>query len=331
MTIDLTLSVGEMDTVLSLLTGEVDPDGIDLTTVSEYPPTRHRRFARHQEFDAAEICLATYVSTLEQPEKYPFTAIPVFPNRKFRHAFLYKNAHTDVAEPKDLEGKTIGTQSWATTADVWLRGILQDHYDLDLTEVTWYRRREDEVVDSLPETFDIRQVPGEQGGDALEVPRDMQGMLFSGDLDAAMDPSGDLFYAVARSDDAEFLFEDPMAEATSFYEETGIHPPMHTVAIRDEILEEHPWVAVSLYRAFSEALDNAISRNRSPSTHTSLTFNHLHYRAQHDLLGEDAWEYGLTPKTHNELSTFLDYARDQGLTDQKHDVEDLFFETTLDL
>lgn len=332
MPLDLTLSVGEMDTVLSLILGEDEPEGIDLTVIPEYPPTRHRRFVEHGEFDVAELCLATYVSALESPEVYPFTAIPVFPNRKFRHAFLYRNVDADISEPADLAGKKVGTQSWQTAAaEVWLRGILQEHYDLDLQEVTWYRRREEAVVESLPERFDIRQIPGEQGGDALEVPRDMQELLFSGELDAAMDPSGDLFWAVARSDRATFLFDDPMAAAKAYYKKTGLHPPMHTVAIRDEVLEEHPWVAVSMYRAFDEALARCMERNGSPSTHTSLTFNHLHYKDQHELLGRDAWEYGLTPKTRKELRTFLRYARDQGLIDRDHDVEELFFETTLDL
>lgn len=331
MTLELSCSVGDMDTVQALLTGDVEPRGIDLTTVGEYPPRRHRRFFRNGEFDVCEVCLASYVSSVAAGDEFPYTAIPVFPNRKFRLAFFYKNADAGIEEPKDLEGKKVGTQSWQTTADVWVRGIAQEQYGLDLTEVEWYRRREDDVPVELPERFDIQRVPGKQAGDAIYEPRDMQGMLFSGELDAAMDPSGSLFRAVCRNDDAEFMFEDPKSEEIDFFEKTGMHPPMHTVAIRDEVLESDPWVAVSIYDAFSEALDRCIERNVSPSSHTSLTWNHLHYKEQHELLGEDAWEYGLRPKTKTELRTFVDYAVDQGLIPRAYDIEELFFETTLDL
>jgi len=331
MTLELSLSVGDMDTVQPLLAGDVEPEGIDLTPISEYPPKRHRRFFRHGEFDIAEVCIASYVSSMDRGEEFPYTAIPVFPNRKFRLAFFYKNADADIEEPSDLEGKKVGTQSWQTTADVWVRGIAQEHYDLDLTEVEWYRRREDDVPIDVPDRFDIQRVPGKQGGDAIYEPRDMQDMLFSGELDAAMDPSGSLFRAVCRNDEAEFMFDDPQAEEIEFFEKTGLHPMMHTVAIRDEILEEHPWVAVNVYDAFSEALEQCIRRNVSPSSHTSLTWNHLHFKEQHELLGEDAWEYGLRPKTRKELRTFVGYAHDQGLIDQEYGVEELFFETTHDL
>lgn len=78
MTLDLTLSCDNSDLNRALLTGEVEPRGIDLTTTVTYPPRRHPPFARRQEFDVSELGLATYLSSREDPEKYPFTAIPVF-------------------------------------------------------------------------------------------------------------------------------------------------------------------------------------------------------------------------------------------------------------
>ena len=143
MTLDLTLSSYTADITRALMSGDVEPDGIDLTTVVEYPPRRHRRFFRHGEFDVAEVSLASYLSAQADPERYPFAAIPVFPERKFRHSFLYKHADANLEHPKDLEAAAVGIQSWQTTANVWIRGVLQDQYglDLDARPVAAERRR----------------------------------------------------------------------------------------------------------------------------------------------------------------------------------------------
>jgi 4,5-dihydroxyphthalate decarboxylase len=331
MSIRLSIACGDRDVNRSLLTGDVEPDGVDATVVSEYPPKRHRRFFEHGEYDVCEVSLASYLSSRSAPEEYPFTAIPAFTNKRFRHSFFFKHADADVDGPADLAGKTVGVQSWQTTANVWMRGIAQEHYGLDLADVTWYRRRKNDVPISIPDRFDVRPVPGKQGGDAVEEPRDLRDMLFAGDLDAAMDPAASMFHAVVESDEAEFVFDDPLQEEREYYEETGIHPIMHTVAIRDEVLEEHPWVARNVYEAFAESRDRAIERHRSISEDTVLTWAHLHLLEQDELLGPDALEHGLTADNRRALNAFIAYADDQGLIPHAYDPEELFVERTLDL
>lgn len=331
MTLDLTLASYTADITRPLLTGDVAPEGIDLTAISEYPPRRHRRFFRHGEFDAAEVSLASYYAAQAEPDRYSFTAIPVFPERKFRHSFLYRHAEADLDHPRDLESAVVGIQSWQTTANVWLRGALQDQYGLDLEAVTWYRRREDDATVSIPDRFSVEPLPTASNPDAIEETGEFEAALLSGDLDAAMDPAGSLFNTVMESDRAALFFDDPIAEERAYYEETGIYPPMHVVAIRDEILEAEPWVAVSLFDAYVEARDRCFERNRSPSAKTSLAWSHLYRHEQREVLGPDAWEYGLTDRTDHELRTFARYAREQGLTPREYDPRDLFFETTHDL
>ncbi|MEF8881276.1 MAG: ABC transporter substrate-binding protein [Halapricum sp.] len=330
MTLDLTLSCDNSDLNRALINGEVEPQDIDLTTTVTYPPKRHRRFFREQHVDICEVGLASYLSSQDRPAEYPFTAIPVFPSKQFRHAFFYKHADADVAEPADLAGKRVGVQSWQTAANVWTRGIVQEHYELDLESVEWYRRREDDVPLELPDRFDIRPVPGAQGGDAIEEPRDMQRMLADGELDAAMDPSETLLRAAAESDDIEFVFEDPRSEERAYFEETGIHPPMHVIAIRDEILEEHPWVAQRVYEAFRDARDRALEWNRRPLYHMSIVWAHLYLIEERELFGDDLWEYGLTEKTRKELRTFSRYAADQGIVERAYDPEELFVDSILE-
>jgi 4,5-dihydroxyphthalate decarboxylase len=327
---ELTLSSYTADVTRPLMSGSVEPEGIDLTTISEYPPRRHRRFFRHGEFDAAEVSLASYLAAMDDPETYPFTAIPVFPERTFRHSFFYKPTSVDIAEPAELTGRAVGIQSWQTTANVWLRGALQDQYGLDLETVTWYRRREDDAESAVPDRYDVRPLPDAET-DAVSQTDDFEAALFDGRLDAAMDPAGSVFNRVRQSTEAELFFEDPITEERAYYEETGIYPPMHVVAIRDEVLVEDPWVAVSLFDAFVEARDRCFERNESPSAKTSLAWSHLHRHEQREVLGENAWEYGLTDRTRHELRTFSRYAHEQGVSPREYDPKELFFETTLEL
>lgn len=331
MGLDLTLGGYHADITRPLMTGDVEPDGVDLTTVSEYPPRRHRRFFRHGEFDAAEVSLASYLSAQADPEQYPFTAIPVFPERKFRHSFLYKHVDAELDDPRDLADAVVGIQSWQTTANVWIRGALQDQYGLDLESITWYRRREDDAAIEIPDRYDVRPLPDASNPDAIEETGEFETALLTGDLDAAMDPAGSLFNTVMESDAAELFFDDPIEEERAYYEETGIYPPMHVVAIRDEILDSNPWIAVSLFDAYVESRDRCFERNESPSAKTSLAWSHLYRHEQRAVLGQDAWEFGLTKRTKHELRTFSRYAHEQGLTPREYEPTELFYETTLDL
>lgn len=326
MSIELTLSSFHADVTKPLMDGEVEPDGIDLTTLVEHPTKRFRRFFKHQEYDVCEVSLASYLASRSDPERYPFTAIPVFPEKKFRHAFLYTHADSDVEKPKDLEGKQVGIESWDTATGVWLRGIATEHYDLDVGQVEWYRRKEDDVPIDIPDEFDVESL-----GDEIDGLDDYTAQFLDGRFDAAIDPAATMFNAVIESDEAELLFDDPIAEEKRYYERTGIHPPMHTVAIRDEVLEENPWVAANVFEAFCEARDRCLERNRSPASHASLPWSHLHRHQYRAVLGDDIWEFGLTDKTRRELEKFTEYADAQGLIDRQYDPEDLFADSTLDL
>ena len=207
----------------------------------------------------------------------------------------------------------------------------EDQYGLDLESVTWYRRRADDAAVTVPDRFDVETLPEASNPDAIEETGEFESALRSGRLDAAMDPAGSLFNTVVESETAELFFEDPIAEERAYYEETGIFPPMHVVAIREDVLESDPWVAVNLFDAFVASRDRCFELNRSPSSNSSLAWSHLYRHEQREVLGENAWEYGLTPRTEHELRTFSRYAHEQGLTPREYEPAELFSEPTRDL
>src|SRR5438445_5458552 len=121
--VPVTLACWDYDRTLPLATGEVQPDGIDLTYLNLPVEETFFRMLRHHEFDAAEMSLSSYVLSLFS-DNPPFIAIPVFPSRFFRHSCIYINQNSGIQVPKDLVGKRVGTPEYQMTAGVWIRGIL---------------------------------------------------------------------------------------------------------------------------------------------------------------------------------------------------------------
>ncbi len=80
----LTLACGDYDRVAPLKEGRVQPEGIDLNFIPLEPEELFFRMARYQDFDAAEMSLASYIIHRAQGKKM-YQAIPVFPSRMFRH------------------------------------------------------------------------------------------------------------------------------------------------------------------------------------------------------------------------------------------------------
>lgn len=107
--IQLTLAVGDYEITRPLRDGTVQAEGIDLTVLTGMDSiTRHWRFLRNNEFDAAEISASSYI--VSRDRDLPFRAIPVFPHRRFRHGFIYINRNKGIEKPADLIGKKIGVK-----------------------------------------------------------------------------------------------------------------------------------------------------------------------------------------------------------------------------
>src|SRR3977135_4558001 len=132
----LTFACGLYDRMVPLYAGETRPAGIDLDYLGIGSPREiFDRMAGAQAFDASEMSLSEVVTRIAA-KQCPFVAIPVFPSRVFRHGFITVNRKA-VRSPKDLEGKRIGVPLYTQTAALFIRGLLQDEYGVDLSGVHW--------------------------------------------------------------------------------------------------------------------------------------------------------------------------------------------------
>ena len=136
--LQLTLACGDYDLTRGLIEGTTPPQGIDLVVLTMASPERHWRMTKGQEFDVCEFSMASYLASREAG--LPFTAIPAFPHRRFRHSFMVVNATRASPSRATSRGKRVGLRTWQTTAGVWQRGMLPSEYGLPWTRYGGSRR-----------------------------------------------------------------------------------------------------------------------------------------------------------------------------------------------
>ncbi len=162
---------------------------------------------------------------------------------------------------------------------------------------------------------------------------DFNAMFLKGELDATMSlnlrMTKGLVSGVDRNrvdlsgnPDIVTLFPDPRQEAIRFFKKTGIFPPHHVTVVRESILEEHPWVAISLMEAFEESKRIAIQRFRELPP-TLIVFGEHYSQEIDEIFGLDPFAYGIkaNAKAFDMAQTF---SVQQGLTERKQPLDEIY-------
>ncbi len=323
----LKLSFGcwNYDRTRALMDGRVQADGIDLNYLNMPVEETFFRMLRHKEFEVAEMSLSSYTVSLFS-EARPFIAIPIFPSRFFRHSCIYVNAASGIREPKDLIGKRVGNPEYQMTAPAWIRGILQDEYQVAVDSVTYFTGGEEEP--GRPEKLKL-DLPPNIKVERIGADQTLSSMLANGEIDAlytARMPSSYL----SSGGKVKRLFESYVGVEKAYYRKTKIFPIMHTVVIRRDVYEQNRWVAQSLYKAFCQAqAETYKDLYETAALKAMLPWLTAHVEEARAEMGDDFWPYGLE-KNHATLDTFLRYSFEQGLSKRKLNPEDLFAPESLE-
>ena len=313
--LNLTLACGAYDLLRPLIEGVVVPAGIDLNVLTMASPERHGRMLRHEEFDVCELSLVAYLVALDQGRT--FRAIPVFPHRRFRHGYMVKRMNCGVEKPADLNGKRVGLDTLQNSAGLWMRGILQDHYGVDLKTVEWWCQEEEDIPFEPAKWMKVRGVPKGKNIDQ---------MLVDGELEAALYPET-LPSIKKGSPKVGLLFPDAKAAEIDYYKKSGIYPIMHTVVVKQEILEKNLWVAVSLQQAFQRSKEICYERMKDPRNFTLVWVKET-MQEQERIFGPDPWPYNLDDN-RKALEAAVRYEYEQGMIKKKFQIEELFFPPSL--
>jgi 4,5-dihydroxyphthalate decarboxylase len=285
----LTLACWDYDRTRPLIDGLVKPRGIDLKVEVLRPRQMFPRMLEKQEFHASELSLASYASLIGRGE-CPFVAIPVALSKFFRHSCIYVRKGAGIRKPQDLKGKRVGTTQYSSTAVTFMRGMLKDEYGVEARDMHWFMGGLTKPTEAplipldLPPEIRLDFVPE---GDTLER------MMVEERLDALLS----IYIPKLFADEwvgIERLFPDFKAVEKGYYKRTGIFPIMHTIALRQDVVRDHPWVPASLYQAFCESRDIALEGLwDTDALRLGLPWLIDHVEEAWRVFGKDFWAYGM--------------------------------------
>jgi 4,5-dihydroxyphthalate decarboxylase len=317
--VPITIACGNYDRTRALRDGRVKVEGCAVTYLPLYPEEIFFRAFRYQEFDVSELSFSSYIRTVAAGTS-AYVGIPAFVSRLFRHSGMYVRANTGIHAPADLRGKRIGVPEYQITAVVWMRGIMQHEYGVLPTEIHWRSGGQEEP--GRDERTPLKPIPGL---DLKPIGKDqtLVGMLHDGELDA-------LFTARAPSSflrgeaHIKRLFPNTREAEQAYYKKTGMFPLMHLVGIRKTLVEKYPWLPSSVYKAFCGAKALAmVDLTDVNALMVTLPWLIPETEATIALMGKDFWAYGIG-ENMREIMALTQYAYEQGLTDRKLTVEELF-------
>lgn len=340
--LDLSMVLSINERTRPLLEGRVEAQGIRLIPTGVHPSEMFWRQLKYRDFDVSEMSMSSLIIATERGDR-TWAALPVFTTREFFHTRALVRMDAGIATPADLKGKRVGVPEYQQTAAVWSRGVLQHEFGVAPTDIEWHMERTPEVSHGGPTGF---APPPGVTLHRIPLSTSIGEMMLKGELDAT------LLYLTDRnlvdrsrvdllgSGKVRRLFPDQLAEGRRFYKKTGLYPINHCVVVRRTLLEQHPWIALNLYKAFVAAKEMAVAQ-MSASLEPYFAIGAVagvSAQAGQDALGAgvkavidaDPLAYGFKA-SRKVLDTIVAWNHEQGLTKSPVELADLFWPSTLDL
>ncbi|CAN5543733.1 hypothetical protein BH23CHL2_BH23CHL2_18050 [soil metagenome] len=295
------------DILTPLLSGDVVPDGIDLQLDRE---TAIGAFRTDEGFDAGEMSFSGYLRGLDAGDK-SIVGLPIFIMRGFRQRCFFVKRGSDLASPRDLVGKRIGTNGWPDSGNTWSRSLLRAE-GVDIAGIDWFVGPIDGVTD---QTFGHQFSSAGLPDNVQPVPEgeSLVGMLVAGDLDAMMvpwPPRG--FYepdaAVVR------LLPDYRSAEEEYARRVGFCPGHHVIGVRASVIEEDPWIARNVFEAFEESRKLTEERRLVLADTSPWLLADLEQTTE--ILGPD-WQISGVEPNRAMIDTFCEELHAQGITNQR--------------
>ncbi len=274
---------------LPLKRGEINSPRVAFAFSDIKPANRFfKPMVRELKFDVSEMAIATYV----QAKAYgkPLVLMPATMMGRFQHGTILCNAARPLT-PAELAGKRIGVRSYSQTTAVWVRGILENDYGVDLDKVRWVTFEDGHVAEyHEPERVE------RAGAD-----KNLLKMLRAGELDAAI-------YGADLPNDPTLksLIPDAESSAQRWYARHKVVPINHMVVVTEKLAKSNPQTVKEIYRLLLQA-KKAAGLPKAGAI--------------------DFLPFGLKA-CRPALQTIITYALQQRLIPRKIEVEDLFDDTT---
>ena len=329
-TLTLSMALSDNERTRPIAQGRVKAQGLRLVPTVIHPSEMFWRQLKYADFDVSEMSLSSlFIATARGDKRW--VALPIYTSRSFFHTNILVRTDRGIARPEDLRGKRVGVPEYQQTAALWSRGILEHEFDVHARDIEWFMERGPDKSHGNatgfkpPQGVRLNQIPASTN---------IGEMLSNGELDAT------LLYLNSRNlvdrstidldavETVKPLFRDKEAETRRYYAKTGIYPINHTVVIRRELHERHPWIALNLYHAFMAA-KHEVERESVAHLRSYVETGLVDTQVEHGLRA-DPKAYGIKA-SRPVIETISSYVFEQGLTERRVEVEELFAASTLDV
>src|SRR3984893_15893293 len=228
------IAIGTYDHTKALKDGSVTSPRVSFDFIEVSPITRaFRHMAAGLAYDVSEMALATYM--LARSFDKPIVGLPIVLVRSSLLPGLVTAEISPIKDPRDLAGKTLGIRSYTQTSGVWVRGILQDAFGLDLNSLRWVTF-EGAHLDEYTDPPNVSRAAADTN---------LQDMVQSGELSAAIGlPLGPGLRSVVP---------DAAAAEADWAAKSGVRTVNHIVVVRQELLDADPALKQELLDLFERA------------------------------------------------------------------------------
>jgi len=185
--IPITLTCADYARVMPLATGEVKPEGIELTLIIgsggswETRAEMLRRALSDPTVQVGEASMAGHLRRIDKGDR-SFVGLPVFPLRNFTARDLYVRRDGPIKTPPDLTGKRIGMYDWVASGSIWYRHFLR-FIGVAPASLEWWIGD----IDTPRAQTHVYTLPG--GVHRPPAGRSLSEMLIAGELDAIYSPA----------------------------------------------------------------------------------------------------------------------------------------------
>jgi 4,5-dihydroxyphthalate decarboxylase len=149
-----------------------------------------------------------------------------------------------------------------------------------------------------------------------------EALLLSGEVDALIRPNIPPSFR-ARDPRIRRVIREPRAVVNEYFCKTKIFPITHTLVVRQQLLDQNPWLVASLLNAFGEA-EQLCRKSYDYAKRLAFPSAVLILEEEEETFGKVPWAHGLTSENQVVLEKFVQYAEEQGYIPFRPQLGDLF-------
>jgi 4,5-dihydroxyphthalate decarboxylase len=244
---------------------------------------------RERAYDASELAIATFLQARAYGK--PVVLLPAVVMGRFQHNHALRCVARGPLAPGGIEGRRIGIRSYTQTTGIWVRGILQHEYGVNLNNVTWVCNDDGHLAEFV-EPPNVERTPA--GSHKVDQ------MLLDAELDAAI-----LGADMPNEPRVAYLIPNPREAALAWHRKYGTVPVNHFFCVDKDLADARPDVVAEAFRMLKA------SKAAAPQPADGIDFH---------LFGVEA--------LRRPLELVIQYATEQKIIPRAFTVDELFDDVT---